>query len=315
MLLTLVGRRGRSFVVQPLPASRASAAIRLLPVLCGLFLAPWLTMLCRSPIAGAVFTLAFPGCCWSMGELLGVATYGHGLRCEAFEMAVVWCGTLVLCAIGAVMSWRMFMRLEAIDGRDPEVRLPRWLRSARRGRPHRSRPSRNPIWLLVKKELRLQQMALAFAALYLLRVGVPLVSDGQHGRCGRAGISSTVLTFLHVGLLAMLIGSLASAGERQMRHARVADASADGHRKAMDGQSRRRIRTGDRGRPRSAHCADLLLVTKSSAVCPHRLSSSGPAMTIAFLLATGSLYVSSLCSTGLRALVMSLPATLGLGRS
>ena len=38
-----------------------AAPILLLAVACGLFLAPWLTMVCRSPLAGIVFALAIPG--------------------------------------------------------------------------------------------------------------------------------------------------------------------------------------------------------------------------------------------------------------
>ena len=47
---------------------------------------------------------------------------------EAFRLTFVWFGTLGLCTVGAVMSWRMFMRLEAIDGPGQDVRLPQWLR-------------------------------------------------------------------------------------------------------------------------------------------------------------------------------------------
>ena len=38
--------------------SRARAGlVVVLPLLCGLFIAPWLTMLCRNPLAGMVFTV------------------------------------------------------------------------------------------------------------------------------------------------------------------------------------------------------------------------------------------------------------------
>ena len=43
-----------------LPQESKQAA-SVLPMICGLFLAPWLTMVCRSAVGGAVFTLALPG--------------------------------------------------------------------------------------------------------------------------------------------------------------------------------------------------------------------------------------------------------------
>ena len=111
----------------PGPAD-AKQMIALIPLVCGLFLAPWLTMVCRSTIAGTVFALTIPGVLLVAGELFGVAKYGHGPGMEAFRMAFAWSGTLGVCAIGAVMSWWLFMRLEAIEGPGQDVQLPQWLR-------------------------------------------------------------------------------------------------------------------------------------------------------------------------------------------
>ena len=55
--------------------------------------------------------------------------YGYGPGMEAFRMTFVWVGTLGLCAVGAVMGWRMFTRLEAIEGPGQDVRLPQWLQA------------------------------------------------------------------------------------------------------------------------------------------------------------------------------------------
>ena len=45
-------------------------------------------------------------------------------RADAFRLAVFWRGMFLICVAAAVLSWRMFMRLEAIEGRGPELRLP-----------------------------------------------------------------------------------------------------------------------------------------------------------------------------------------------
>jgi hypothetical protein len=295
------------FSGMPGPAD-AKQMISLIPLICGLFLAPWLTMACRSSIAGTVFALTIPSVLVVMGELLGVATYGHGPVMEAFRMTFVWFGTLGLCTIGAVMSWRMFMRLEAIEGRDQEVRLPEWTSASAVGAaaPHLTR--HNPVWLLVKKELRLQQMSLVFAALYVLEwlfiVSLASVSNWKYGYL------FTSLSFLHVGLLPLLIGSSASAGERQIGTLEWQVLLP------MTAAKQWAVKVGvvfglsivlALGLPTVlSYFGDQILGGMPSS--PFR---SGPAMTIAFLLATGSLYVSSLCSTGLWALVMSLPVTVG----
>ena len=62
MLLTL-GVVAYTYVFAPFfPAHRQAERLVtcLLPVLYGLCLAPWLTMVCRSPVAGAVVTAAIP---------------------------------------------------------------------------------------------------------------------------------------------------------------------------------------------------------------------------------------------------------------
>lgn len=142
-------------------------AALVLPVLCALSVAPWLTMLCRSPIAGTVFTIAIPGILLVVGEVSGAAYGLAGPEVQAFSFAVFWRVMLGICAIAAVMSWRMFMRLEVIDGRGQDLRLPSWL--VRRTRTRTSPivlTKRHPLRLLARKELRLQPMTLAVAGLY-----------------------------------------------------------------------------------------------------------------------------------------------------
>ena len=167
----VVGRRGR-VRVQRMPATPRTAKqmAALMPVICGLFLAPWLTMACRSPIAGTVFALTIPGVLLVVGELLGVAT----VRTRACDGSVPNDVRVVRNA-GSLRDWR---RHELVDvhaarsDRRAAVRkcaCQQWLKSAsavRTAAPHLTR--HNPVWLLVKKELRLQQMSLVLAALYVL---------------------------------------------------------------------------------------------------------------------------------------------------
>ena len=177
-------------------------------VLC---VAPWLTMVFRSAIAGAVFTLSLPGTAVTLAQPIYFLAYGR-LAPGEVVLEVMWRSSLALSAIGAVASWRTFARLEAIDGKGSPLGLPRWLRwpdAASAPGPTIG----HPIWLLVKKELRLQEMAFVVAGLYVIGwiAAVWLQPVFQHSR-----EIFDVLSFFYAMLIALLVGSVASAEERQL---------------------------------------------------------------------------------------------------
>ena len=299
-----------SFVFGTAPASRAEQqAAALLPVLCGLFLAPWLTMACRNPIAGTVFTLAIPGVLLVIGDRIGAAKYGYGSEMQAFRLAFVWFGTLSFCAIGGVMSWWLFTRLEAIDGPAEDMRLPHWLRSPSHvGTAASQVTKRNTVWLLVTKELRLQQLSLVMAALYALvwtsvAWSTNFVNDSAYGYALGVG------TILYAGLLSMLIGSSASAGERQIGTLEwqiLLPIAAWKQWAVKVGVVLGLTMILALGVP-----AALGLLSRFIGVDAVSFSQVDSATISVTLLATGSLYVSSLCRSGLWALLMSIPAVVG----
>ena len=295
------------FSGMPVPAHEKQM-LSLMPLLCGLFLAPWLTMACRSAIAGAVFALTIPGILLVVGELLGIATYGYGAVMQAFRMAFVWVGTLGLCAVGAVMSWRMFTRLEAIEGAGQDVRLPRWLKTGSAAGASATQLTRHhPVWLLVKKEIRLQQLPLVLTAFYVLEwlvaVSLASVSDVKYGYLFSG------LTMLHIGLLPILIGSFASAGERQL------DTLQSQLLLPMAAWKQWAVKVGvvfgSAVVLGMVLPAVLLSFSRSDGVSAMPLTESETVMFAVLLLAAGSLYISSLCRSGLWALLMSLPAVVG----
>jgi hypothetical protein len=188
----------------------------LLPVLYGLCVAPWMTMVSRGVLAGVVLTAALPALTWLALETALQGVYGLGrlpAEIEAMRLRALWLGSLAICGVGAILTWVLFARLQAIEG-SPEVRLPagltRWV-SARAARP----TTRRPVWLLlVAKEIRLQQMALAVAALYLLMCGAmftlePVIPDLM------PRLVSGISILYSLGI-AVLIGSFASAEERRL---------------------------------------------------------------------------------------------------
>ena len=253
-------------------------------------LAPLLAMACRTTVGGVVFAGALPFWISVLTERLGVL--------------VVWGVTVAVCVAGALATWRLFMRLEAIDGRGADLRLPDAWRttSAASASGHHARP-RHPLWLLVKKELHLQQMTFAVAGVWI----VIWLAIGASTRLVPAFAAFPLaravgpLSILYGGLLALLIGSLASAEERQMG--------------TLEGQLVLPMAAWKQWAVKAATVlglAGMLSFAIPAALVAGRLGfSPWHAGTIAFLTA-GSLYVSSLSSSGLRALLVSGPVMLTL---
>ncbi len=298
MLLTLEAL-ALGFLLTPRARYPDLAAIQLLSVMCGLFLAPWLTMICRGPLAGLIFALAIPGTIFVAGTIAAFSVYGYGPEAARLKFAVLWWGMTGACAIAAISSWRMFMRLEASEGRDQHVQLPRWLRDSAAAAPAPDvELSRHPVWLLAKKELRLQQLTfvvsgiylLEWAALWVLRLMAPELES----------IPFSVATGFHSGAAALLAGSLASAEER--------------HFGTLESQVLLPMATWKQWTVKAGTTFGVvLLLAVWLPALLGRFSPSGDNLRVnewfagtMILLAAGSLYVSSLCASGLRALLASV---------
>ena len=284
-----------------LTTSAAPTLILLLPVLCGLFVAPWLTMLTRSALAGVVFTISIPGTIWVLGEALGAWLYGASSEVDTFKLAVWLRAVLALCAIGAVLGWRAFMRLQAIEGSGAAIQLPRWFSAA--GAARRS----HPVWQLVKKEFHLQQLTWVLVGLYVV-VWAALTAAKQVIPEFR-GFPVIPFTMLFLVLLSMLVGSLASAEERQ------AGTLEWQLLLPMAAWQQWLVKTGTVlglafafaiGLPAFLTYFDSSGVELRTALRPWREATG-----MVVLLATCSLYVSSFSASGLRALVLGLPFVAG----
>jgi hypothetical protein len=247
----------------------------------GLCLAPLLTMVARTPIAGVVFTGAAP--VW----LLVIGRY--------VSADVLWGGTLAFSAATAVAGWRLFMRLEAIDGRDPDVRLPRlWpdRSTAIAGTPSDAGRTRHPVWLLVKKEIHLQQMTFVVSGVWLVIWVVESVLTRMIP--GFVGLPLPVVSVMFGALLALLIGSLASAEERQLGTLEWQVLLP------MPMWKQWGVKVGT-----ALGLAALFSFALPVVLAEGHVSINAVYAGVIVLLTTGSLYVSSLCRTALRALIVS----------
>lgn len=263
--------------------------------------APWLTMICRSPLAGTVFALGVAGGLHlvalgivilyvKLGGLPEIPLQVFGDRTQVGLM-------IVTSVAGAIGGWRRFMTLEAIDGRGTDLSWPRWLRSAMVldeanviQLPRRS----FPLWLLVKKELRLQQMSVAVAIINVLFWLAALgLTDG-------AAVADSILAavaVLYGGLVAVVIGALAGAEER--------------HLGTLAWQTLLPVAAWRQFTVKIG--VALMLSLLLSFVLPLLLARGELGFnwlnaTAVLLLTVGSVCISSFCSSGLQAVAVSAPA-------
>ncbi len=203
------------------------------------------------------------------------------------------------------MSWWMFTRLEAIEGPGQDVRLPQWLPIPGTSPAATRLTRRHPIWLLVKKEMCLQQLPLVLAAFYVLgwlftEALTSFVPDMEYH-------AFAALTLPYAILLAMLIGSTASAAERQIgTHEWQVLLPMSAHKQwaVKLGVVFGLVMALALGLPMVFMYLGGVLLRPTSTLS---LLAARTAITIVIVVASGSVYVSSLSRTSLRALVMSIP--------
>jgi hypothetical protein len=206
-----------------LPQAPAGASALVLPALCGLCVAPWLTMLGRSPLAGAVFTCATFCLMWFAGQVIGVLMYG--MRPEVatpmmtLRTAIAWNGTLAACAIAAAGMWFTFARLQATEFRSVSLDVRR--RFVPRARPLvatqvQPLPSRRGHWLwkLTAKEIRLQSLTLVIGGLYVLAWYAVVNSRSLLPESLQLPLG--MVTPIFGGTVGLVVGSFASAEERHL---------------------------------------------------------------------------------------------------
>ena len=263
--------------------SDVATIIVVLVLLCGLCLAPLLTMVARNPVAGIVFTMSVPGMVWLPVEWLVT---------EPLKVTVYWRVMVALCTIAAAVGWRMFIRLEVSEGRGPHLHL----HGSSSGEVATAARHRDPVWLLVKKELGLQQLTFVVVAIYLVG-SLRLLS---HVADVTADVHAAI-TGMYSGVLALLIGSLASAEEREYG--------------TLESQLLLPIASSTQWAVKAVVALGLALLL-AVGLPALIVGSSGRTIRInewyacaILILTVTSLYVSSLCNTGIRALLLSVLAT------
>jgi hypothetical protein len=266
-----------------------------LPLIGGFCVAPYLTMRLRSQMAGVMFTACIPGMTYVLALLGGVIIYGTGTAAAKALALGVWIPAMwIFAAAGAVLSARSFMRLQDTQGGREELRLPRWFTVMD------ANPTRPPLWMLAKKELRLQQMTFAMVAVYGL-IWTGLTVAGRLNVDFAREFPIRGVGMLYFALLPLLVGSLASAQER--------------HFGMLQSQAMLPVPRAQQWAVKASVVLVLALVL--GVVLPWfvfappqiSLTSFWPLAASIVLLTTWSLYISSWCGSGIIALALLLPAT------
>jgi hypothetical protein len=266
-----------------------------LPLIGGFCVAPYLTMRLRSQMASLVFTASIPAMTYLLALLGGVVIYGTGTAAaEALALAVWVPAMWIFAAAGALLSARSFMRLQDAEGGREELRLPRWFTVTD------ASPTRPPLWMLAKKELRLQEMTFAMVALYAL-IWIGLTVAGRLNVDLAREFPMRGVGILYFALLPLLMGSLASAQER--------------HFGMLQSQAMLPVPRAQQWAVKAGVVFVLAFVLGVLlpwfVFAPPQLSRTSfwPLAASILLLTTWSLYVSSWCGSGIIALALLLPAS------
>lgn len=194
-----------------LPSTQVRLPLLVLTPVIGLTLAPWLTMACRNVMAGVVFSLTVPAFFWVTSDVISVVVRLAADDASRVSEMILWSGTLVAGTVALVAAPRQFLRLEAIDA--PRHLSLRWMpglqRSARGAERVRRRWPR--LHLLIAKELRLQSVTLLLSGVYVAGWGLVAVTHLDEFVLGSAFLG---ITILYAVVTATLIGAVASAEER-----------------------------------------------------------------------------------------------------
>ena len=173
------------------------------PVAAAIGLVPLLTLLTRKPLGGVVFAIAIPGL------MFGMSQWVYPLQDSRQASWLAWYGTLLASSLGLFALTRMFPRVEAA-GDSRSGYAPRAKVVSDRG----TTAPQSWWWLVVKKEIRIQSLTLAVSGLYVVAAVFILVA--QRMNPDYIGPTFEAITLLHAGFVALLVGALASAEERHL---------------------------------------------------------------------------------------------------
>jgi hypothetical protein len=297
--------------LDPLWSAGAPRTLLLLGALSAVSLAPLLAMLGRGTLPATVVTLAIPGALLLIAELVGTSWYGlrDPMSVWTFKLDFVQSIEILICAAAAIAAWWQFQRLQAIDSHQ-QVHAPAW--RLWRASPAAASPVRvrRATWVVFRKELHLQQLSYLVVGMYVIAWVALWLTAGGPSTTPRVALQP--LTVMYLGLLSLLIGSVASAEERQL------GTLTSQQLLPMAAWKQWAIKAGTA--LGLALLLGILLPVFLNAVVPvpddplavRLLHELRRALVAVLVLSTLSIYVSSLSGSAVRAMVTSIPVATGI---
>ena len=176
------------------------------PVAAGIGLAPLLTLLSRRPLGGIVFSPTTSGAILAVSERL----YPFHKGDEAWT--ITWYGTLLVSAAGLAALVARFRTLEVAG--EGAGRTAAAVSSPAETVAYIPTPKRSWLWLVVKKEFRLQQMTFAVSGLYVLGAVAAMIVAAINPPYIYPTFGA--ISIIHAYCIPVIAGSVASAEERHM---------------------------------------------------------------------------------------------------
>jgi hypothetical protein len=244
-----------------------------------------------------ILSSSVAGCAWLAAVTITALWLGTGFE-AAKNVVLDYFGAamIVACPAAGLLGWRRFRQLEATDTASPAFHLPQWLKDVPGARAHA------PLRSLAAKEIYLQQMAFAVAALNVAIWAILLLLQRYVPTMETFPVEAVLLLYC-LGL-AIMIGALSSAEER--------------HHRTLDWQLLQPMPAWQQWVVKVGVAVSLALLLGIGLpmlliqFTPHEgfpaPGVAGVLAAVIVLITTGSIYISSLAGSGVHAMAWSVPA-------
>lgn len=185
--------------------------------LCAFCGAPYLTLIARTGIGGAVFSIALPGTLCASAHLISDLKYVNDPARYEFPARLLAVPLAIYCVLGLSLGYAKFKRLQVLENSSEGFSLPGWIEGFLIRPWTWMVPKKTGAFTsLVLKEIRLQQMSFIIAGLFCLGglAGALVKARYQHRFGTDYEIYGHIYYVLYLSMLPLVAGVISAAEER-----------------------------------------------------------------------------------------------------